>query len=154
MEIEEKKIWPNIKESLPCGKKDQFGKMVTDSEELKILYAKEFKERLRKRPVHPDFKNIQDLKDEIFELKIEKAKTNKTEDWTIKELEAVLTEIKKGKSRDPEGMSRELFHPSIIGENLKMSILIMFNKLKKARTNSKFYEKDYNFTNSKKRITI
>ena len=47
-----------------------------------------------------------------------------------KYLEKVLKEIKKDKSRDPEGISREIFHPSIIGENLKLSLLIMFNKLK------------------------
>ena len=38
--------------------------------------------------------------------------TNKSDDWTIRELDAVLNDIKKGKSRDSEGISRENFHPS------------------------------------------
>ena len=57
-------------------------------------------------------------------------KTNKSDDWTIQELDIVLKGIKKGKSRDPEGLSREIFHLSLIGSNLKKSLLIMFNQLK------------------------
>ena len=85
-----KKIWPSKKECLPCGKKDHLGKIVTESEDLKNLYSKEFKERLRKRPVHPAFEGIQVLKDEIFKLKLKNAKEKKTDDWKIKELEDVL----------------------------------------------------------------
>ena len=48
----------------------------------------------------------------------------------MQDLEIVLKEIKKGKSRDSEGISRDIFHTSIIGNNLKLSLLIMFNKLK------------------------
>ena len=50
-----KNIWPNKKESLPTGKLDNQGHMVTDPEELKDLYLDEFKEILRCRPSHPDF---------------------------------------------------------------------------------------------------
>ena len=125
-----KMIWPKKQETLPTGKLNNQGKMITDSEELKHLYAKEFLERLRKRPSHPNFENIHMLKNEIFKLKMKKAKENKSKDWSIEELDAVLKEIKKGKSRDPEGLSREIFHINNIGENLKISLLIMFNQLK------------------------
>jgi hypothetical protein len=40
--------------------------MVTEAKDLKDLYAKEFKERLRRRPVHPEFEEILRLKAEIF----------------------------------------------------------------------------------------
>ena len=105
--------------------------MVIDSEELKKLYATEFKERLRSRPTHPELIKVQQFRDSIFNLKLAKVKENKTADWTLKDLEVVLKDIKKGKSRDPDGISREIFHPSVIGDNLKQSLLIMFNQLKK-----------------------
>ena len=60
-------IWPKRQETLPTGKYNNQGQIVTDSEELKNLYAKEFKERLRKRPSLPDFVEIHKLKDYIFE---------------------------------------------------------------------------------------
>ena len=125
-----KTIWPNKKECLPTGKLNYQGHIVTDSEELKDLYLNEFKERLRGRPSHPKFKEIHKLKESIFQLNMEKAKTKMSPDWTMLDLDKVLKEIKAGKSRDSEGISRDIFHPSVVGENLKLSLLIMFNKIK------------------------
>ena len=67
------KVWPKIQETLLAGKVDNQGHMVTDHEELKKLYAMEFKERLRARPTHPEFVDIQKLKDIIFNLKMKKS---------------------------------------------------------------------------------
>ena len=112
-----KSIWPKKLESLPNNQ----GHMVTDTEELKELYYNEFKERLRSRPVHPEFLDIQEIKDSIFQLKMDQVKMKKTDDWTMAELDNVLKHIQKGKSRDPDGLSREIFLPSMIGDNLKES---------------------------------
>ena len=65
-------IWPKKHETIPTGKLNNQGQMVTDPEELKKLYATEFKERLRSRPTHPEFLQIQNLKDSIFKLKRKK----------------------------------------------------------------------------------
>ena len=114
-----KSIWPKKQESLPTGKLNNQGHMVTDTEEIKDLYLNEFKERLRSRPSHPEFVEIHNVKETIFKLKLEKAKIKVSSDWTMQELEDVLKDIKKGKSRDPEGISQDIFHPSVIGENLQ-----------------------------------
>ena len=74
------KVWPKKQETIPTGKFNNQGHMVTDSEELKKLYASQFKERLRRRPTNPEFYEIQKLKDLIFKLKMEKVKANKTND--------------------------------------------------------------------------
>ena len=124
------KVWPKRQETLTTGKLNNQGQMVTEAEELKNLYAKEFIERLRSRPSHPEFVKIKKLKDLIFNLKIEKAQNKKSNDWIMKDLNEVLKTIKKGKSKDPEGLSREIFHPLVIGTNLKESLLIMLNLLK------------------------
>ena len=124
------KVWPKRPETLPTGKFNKKGQMVTEAEELKILYAEEFKERLRSRPIHPEFLDIQEIKDSIFQLKMDQVKMKKTDDWTMAELDNVLKHIQKGKSRDPDGLSREIFLPSVIGDNLKESLLLMLNKLK------------------------
>ena len=35
-----------------------------------------------------------------------------------------------GKCRDPEVLIREVFKEDVIGDNLKMSLLLMYNKIK------------------------
>ena len=66
----------------------------------------------------------------------------------MKDLEQVMKEIKKGKSRDPEGICREIFQPSVIGNNLKLSLLIMFNQLKNLRKSSFIHQKSHNITHT------
>ena len=48
----------------------------------------------------------------------------------MSDLEAALRDLKTNKSRDPEGLINEIFKKDIIGEDLKLSLLFMFNKIK------------------------
>ena len=41
-----------------------------------------------------------------------------------------MQELKLGKSQDPNGYVSELFLEKVIGSDLKMSLLVMFNKMK------------------------
>ena len=46
------------------------------------------------------------------------------------ELEKVLKELKVGKSRDPGNNICDIFKEGVIGNDLKLSLLLMFNKMK------------------------
>ena len=126
------KLWPRHSESVTTGKINHQGKLITGPEDIKKLLAKEFSERLRSRPYHPNFKNINIIKNESFEQKLKEAKLNKSPDWTMADLDRVLKNINQNKARDPEGMNRSIFHDNCIGSNLKESFLVMANKLKQS----------------------
>ena len=63
--------------NLPTAKRNHRGKLVTGAREIKTLLAKEYKERLRSRPVRPDLVQIKERKRKIFQLKIKKAESRK-----------------------------------------------------------------------------
>ena len=48
----------------------------------------------------------------------------------MSDLEDALSDLKKNKSRDHEGLINEVFKKEVIGDNLKKSLLLMFNQLK------------------------
>ena len=48
----------------------------------------------------------------------------------MKELEKVLNKLKEGKSRDPNGWVRDLFKNEVAGTQLKISLLMLMNKMK------------------------
>ena len=48
----------------------------------------------------------------------------------MKDLDAVLKDLKKDKARDPNGWINEIFQEGIAGKNLKKSLLILFNRMK------------------------
>ena len=124
------KLWPKFAPTLPVAKKDHFGKVVSDPKQLKMLLAKEYKERLRTRPVREDLKDLENRKSSIFRIKMLLAKSNKSKKWTMIDLERALGDLKNNKSRDDEGMINEIFKIGVIGEDLKKSLLLMFNRLK------------------------
>ena len=53
--------------------------------------------------------------------------------WTMADLEKALSDLKVNKSRDFEGLINEIYKIYVIGDNLKKSLLMMFNKLKTKR---------------------
>ena len=104
---------PKTKPSLPLGKKNVKGQLITNPEELKKLYLDTFKYRLRHRPVQPGFEDILKQQEELFNLRLE-----------------VLKSLETGKCRDPEGMVRELFKDEVTGDDLKESLLMLLNNIK------------------------
>ena len=125
-----KKLWPKIRETIPTGKLNHQGRLVTGPQDIKNLLAKEYSERLRPRPIHPDLKDIDMLKKESFKVKLEEATKTKSLPWNMQDLDGVLNNISENKSRDPHGLNRSIFHTQCIGSDLKESLLIMFNNLK------------------------
>ena len=59
------------------------------------------------------------------------AKLNKSPDWTMNQLEAVLNKIGHNKSRGPDRLNCSIFHEKCIGSHLNLSLLILFNNIKK-----------------------
>jgi hypothetical protein len=48
----------------------------------------------------------------------------------MKHLDAAINELKKDKSRDPNGWINEIFMEGIAGNDLKLSLLVLFNRIK------------------------
>ena len=57
----------------------------------------------------------------------------------MKDLEKALNDLKNMRSRDFDGYANEIFKKNIIGDNLKLSLLQMFNKLKKTKMIPSFF---------------
>ena len=107
------------------------GKVISNPMDLKKLLLKEYTQRLRKRPKNPKITvNASKLRKNVIDLKLKYAKKNKSPMFSMNTLEKVLKGLKKNKCSDPEGLFRQLFRPENIGEDLKMSLLMLLNKMK------------------------
>ena len=92
---------------------------------------KEYSERLRVRPMRPDLKDYGEMRKQVFNKKIIQASKIKSDLWTMCDLNIVLRHLKSNISRDQDGYLNELFKPDCIGDNLRESLLLLMNKLKK-----------------------
>ena len=126
-----KLLFPRKKQTLPSAKMNYKGKLVSEPEELKSLLAYEYGQvRLRKRPVHPLHKKIVPIRKKLLSLKLKSAIKKKTPPFQMNDLDFVLKGLKTNKARDPEGIERTIFKRTIIGSNLRISLLQLFNKIK------------------------
>ena len=80
--------------------------------------------------MNEDLKHVQVDKEELYDLLLEIAKHNKSPDWDMTDLDNVLKNLKNNKSRDPLGLANEIFKPNVVGDDLKLAILLMMNQIK------------------------
>ena len=133
-----KKLWPKYN-TQANAKQDHMGKIISNPKALKLLLMREYKERLRKRPMKEDMKHLKMTKEKILKMKMILASCNKTPEWTPKDLDNALAKLKNNKSRDFEGFCNEIFKENVIGTDLKKSLLLMFKKLKNHNQIPKFF---------------
>ena len=58
---------------------------------------------------------------------------DKSKPWKLCDIETALKSLKEGKYRDPDGLIRKLFKEEVLGDDLKKSMLILYNKIKATR---------------------
>ena len=92
------KLWPKVGVTLPAAKRNHDGKLVSEPTELKKLLAKEYKERLRTRPVRPDLEQLENRKTIIFEMKMKLAESKSSTLWTWRK------HLETSKTTNPEIM--------------------------------------------------
>ena len=67
--------------------------------------------------------HYKNLREELLNIRLQRAKLNKSNNWTMSDLDKVLKTLKDGKCKDPAGLVNELFTYKNIGNNLKESLL-------------------------------
>ena len=96
-----KKLWPKKKTSLPTAKKNHKGRLVTSPKELMMTLHKEYQDILRPRKTKHDLKEHMDIVHEATKLKLSKAWSNKSLEFSMNELEKAIQDLNKGRARDP-----------------------------------------------------
>ena len=114
----------------PMAKKDKHGTLLTAPNLVKKLYLETYKERLANRRMKTELDDLFCLKSELWNWRLDELEGRKTKMWTVEDLEKVLKGLKTNKTRDPHGLINEIFKPGVLGEDLKLGMLALFNTIK------------------------
>ena len=93
------------------------------------MYLEIYKNRLSPNPIPEDLVELKELKEYLFSIRKKIAQKEVSSDWNIDELEKVLKSLKNDCARDAYGHIYELYKYG--GSSLKLSLLRMFNLIKK-----------------------
>ena len=121
---------PKNGSSEPVAKNDEFGNLVCNRTELKQLYVRVYKDRLRHRDIRPEYSQMKEHKEYLFNLRIKLSKMRKSPVWTEKDMRKVLKQLKVNKATDPVGLVTDLFKPGVAGSDLASSVLTLCNMIK------------------------
>ena len=102
---------------------------MTDSQNIIIEYGNEIIHRLKKRSIRSDLKEFEGVVNDLCRQRLQKAKLKISEEFTLKEVQCAIDELKIGKCIDAVGFVRELFTKAGIG--LIKSIVTMLECSKK-----------------------
>ena len=107
------------------------GNLLTSQKSIEKASIEVYKDRLRNRQIKPNLQHIKNDKEILSQKILNIASKNLTPDWTMENLEKVLKNLKKDKSRDPNGLINELFMNEVAGDDLKKAILCLMNRIKR-----------------------
>ena len=123
------RVCPKTDANYPIAKMDTNGDLITNKSELKSLYVKTYKERLRHREIKTNYSQLNDLKNGLFNRN-KLAKLRKSENLGQTDLNKVIKHLKTNEAADPKGIISEIFKPGGAGADLIQSLLVLCNKVK------------------------
>ena len=106
------------------------GNLITSNENIMEAAMDVYRKRLENRPMKGNLTHIKEAKETLCQKVLNLAKNIKTPPWEMKDLEKVLKDLKKQKSRDPMGLANDIFRPEVAGSDLKLAILKLMNRIK------------------------
>ena len=98
-----KNLWPKSGATMPTAKRNHKGKIVSGPREIKNALSKEYKDRLRTRPVRPDLQYMKKRNKMIFEMKMKLAELSPSHKWEMKDLERALAQLKTTNQENLKG---------------------------------------------------
>ena len=122
------KACPKNDSNYAFAKMDENGDLITEKSELKNLYTKVYRLRLKHRDIRPNYSQLKELKNGLFEISLRLAKLRKSENWSYSDIIKVTKNLKTQKAAYPLGF--ELFKPGVAGNDLVRSLLMLCNDMK------------------------
>ena len=125
-----KQLFPQSRDPPTAMLDPRSGQLLTNEEHIQEAALFTYKKRLENKPIRNNLEHIKIAKEKLCEKLLKVARNNKTPEWKMKDLDKVLKQLKHNKSRDPLGYCNELFRPEVAGDDLKLAILKLMNKIK------------------------
>ena len=107
---------------------------MTDPIEIQKEALKYFEQVFEDIPIDQDYTKTQIWKEKLCKIGLKMCALEKTDPWTMEDVEIVLKGFKNGTSRNPYGYANILFRPYVTGHDMKLAIVKIVNKIKEQQT--------------------
>ena len=87
---------------------DKNGKLLTDKEEIERRALEVYTDRVKPNNIEEHLKSYEELENKLCKSRLTISKLNKTNPWTIDDLNQAIKDLDNNKSRDAIGHANEL----------------------------------------------
>ena len=124
------KMNPNLKKRLfpesmdpPTVMMDNEGNILTTDKAIESCALEVNKERLEPNKIEEHLKSYEEANNKLCETRLKLTKMNKTDPWSIEDLQEALQDLGNNKSRDALEYANELFKEGVAGSDLKLATI-------------------------------
>ena len=108
------------------------GNLLTNKGEIERRALEVYTERFKPNNIEEHLKSYEDLENKLCKSRLKLSKINKTNPWTIDDLNQAIKDLDNNKSRDAIGHANELL--KCAGCDLKLAVLKLMNHIKNTQT--------------------
>ena len=116
----------------PAAMTDKEGNLLTNKDDIQKRAVEVYKERLKPNAIEEHLKSYEEVENKLCKARLNLTKLNKTDPWTIEDLNNAIKDLDNNKSRDALGHANEIF--KCAGSDLKLAVLKFMNHIKKTQT--------------------
>ena len=116
----------------PTAMQDKNGKLLTNKEEIERRALEVYTDRVKPNNIEEHLKSYEELENKLCKSRLKLSKLNKTNPWTIDDLNQAIKDLDNNKSRDAIGHANELL--KCAGCDLKLAVLKLMNHIKNTQT--------------------
>ena len=125
---------------VPSAKKDKAGNLITSKNGILALYKNTYMDRLSSKSIRPEYEQLKDMKEYLFDIRYQISKLLKSDDWDVDQIKKVCKSLKNRKARDECGFVYELFKQPFAGSDIFQSLTKLFNVIKSELVIPDFFE--------------
>ena len=124
-----KKLFPKSRDP-PSAMFDKANNLLTSDKAIESRALEAYQERLEANKIAEHLRSYEDTNNKLCEARLKMTKLNKTDPWSMEDMEIAIKDLGKNKSRDALNWANELFKEGVAGSDLKLATLKLMNLIK------------------------
>ena len=124
-----KQICPKSQDP-PSAMLDEKGNLLTTQKVIENKAIDVYTKRLEGNEIKAHLKDAEKMTETLCETRLKTTQNNKTDPWTMEDLENAIKDLQRNKSRDALEQANELFKEEVAGDDFKLAILKLMNMIK------------------------
>ena len=114
----------------PTAMRNENGELLTAAEDILEEAANHYTNVFTDRPINSEYELYKNKREKLCMKRLKECSKHLTSEWTITDVTTVLSQLKKGKSKDACDLPNNILKPCVAGKDPTLAVTILMNIIK------------------------